>query len=273
MPATANYDFEFRLFDALAGGTQLGSTQQTLGVPVANGVFTVRLDFGGQFTGPARFLEISVRQAGGGAYTPLAPRQPVTSAPYSIRSLNAAIAADSAQLGGVAASEYVLTGDARLFDARDPLPGSGNYVQNSLSPQPSSNFNISGNGTAVGTLSGGVVNAGTQFNFGGSRILSGPGTNLFSGINAGINTTGANNAFFGRDAGQANTTGASNSFFGTNAGFANTTGIDNSFFGQAAGNDNTTGGSNSFFGRSAGGSNTTGAKTSFVRSVAGASKT
>src|SRR5262249_5962871 len=85
--------------------------------------------------------------------------------------------------------------------------GSTNYIQNTTSQQASSNFNISGSGTAGGTLSANVVNATTQFNLGGNRILSAAGSsNLFAGINAGINNTGTGNAFFGTAAGQANTT-------------------------------------------------------------------
>src|SRR5438477_328385 len=96
-------------------------------------------------------------------------------------------------LGGIAASQYVQTNDSRLSDARTPTPGSANYIQNTTSPQASSNFNISGNGTAGGTLNGNVVNATTQFNLSGSRILSNAGTNnILAGIGAGAaNTTGA----------------------------------------------------------------------------------
>ncbi len=91
-PPTAIYDFQFSLWDSLASGTQQGTTQAITGVAVSNGIFTVRLDFGANFPGAARFLEINVRQAGGGAYTPLTPRQPLTSTPYAIRSANAATA-------------------------------------------------------------------------------------------------------------------------------------------------------------------------------------
>src|SRR5438874_9399807 len=35
--------------------------------------------------------------------------------------------------------------------------GSGNYIQNATTQQASSNFNISGNGNAGGTLSGNIV--------------------------------------------------------------------------------------------------------------------
>lgn len=154
-PANANYDFEFALFDALSGGIQIGATIPKNGVAVANGVFAVKLDFGPVFPGANRYLEIRVRLSGQPGITPLVPRQLVNSAPYSVKSLNAdsaAIATNAVQLGGVAANQYVLTGDARLSDARDPLPGSANYIQNTANQQAGSNFNISGNGVIGGTL-------------------------------------------------------------------------------------------------------------------------
>jgi hypothetical protein len=60
-----------------------------------------------------------------------------------------------------------------------------------------------GNGTVAGTLSGGVVNAGTQFNLGGARVLSQPGTfNLFAGAGSGVsNNSGSSNSFFGINSG------------------------------------------------------------------------
>ncbi len=270
--ANGNYDFQFALWDSLSGGTQVGSTQTVNTVAVSNGVFTVSLDFGANsFPGANRFLEIAARPTGG-SFTPLTPRQQITSTPYAVRSLNAA-SADSVPASGVPA-------------------GSGNYIQNSSSPQPVSNFNISGNGTAAGTLNGNVVNATTQYNLNGSRILSNPGTNnLFAGTGAGsTNTTGTSNAFFGSNAGTANTTGGFNAFFGGAAGEANTTGGTNSFFGQSAGRknidgfanaffgleagrDNTNGNSNSFFGYRAGSSNTTGFNNSFFGRSAGGSNT
>ena len=98
VPATANYDFEFRLFDAKIGGTQAGATVQKLNVAVASGIFTVTLDFGNQFPGADRVLDISVRTAGGDTFTPLTPRQLITSAPHSIRSLNSATADTTTKL-------------------------------------------------------------------------------------------------------------------------------------------------------------------------------
>ena len=60
-PASSNHDFEFLLFDSLAGGTQIGSTVMVNGVTVTDGTFSVRLNFGAQFPGANRFLEIHVR--------------------------------------------------------------------------------------------------------------------------------------------------------------------------------------------------------------------
>src|SRR5947199_2083411 len=233
--ANGNYDLQFALFDSLSGGTQVGSTQTINTVAVSNGVFTVSLDFGANsFPGASRFLEISARPTGG-SFTLLTPRQQVTSTPYAIRSANASsadtatnatnatnatTATNATQLGGIAASQYVQTNDSRLSDARPPTAGSSNYIQNTASPQTASNFNISGNGTAGGTLSGNVVNATTQYNLNGTRILSNPGTsNLFGGTSAGAaNTSGFRNAFFGSNAGAANTTGNTNTFVGSSAG-------------------------------------------------------
>ena len=263
-PAYGNFDFEFKLFDAVSSGAQQGSTIQRLNVAVANGIFTVNLDFGaGTLSGADRFLEIGVRVNGNpGGFQQLLPRQPLASSPYSVRSLN------STELGGVAANQYVVTTDPRMTDARNPLPGSSNYIQNqNAGAQAASNFNISGNGTAGGTLSANVVNAASQYNIGGSHVLSIGGTNnTFAGVGAGLsNLTGGFNSFFGTAAGENNTTGMFNSSFGRWAGRSNTTGESNAFFGFNAGTSNNTGGGNTFIGAETGLSNTTG----FVNTLIG----
>ena len=248
-PANGNYDLQFVLFDSLSGGAQVGSTQNVNTVAVSNGVFTVSLDFGpNSFPGANRFLEISARPTGG-SFTLLTPRQQITSTPYAVRSLNAA-SADSVPASGVPA-------------------GSGNYIQSNPSAQQTASFNISGNGTAGGTLSGNVLNATTQFNLNGSRILSNPGSrNLFAGFGAGAaNVTGNSNSFFGVFAGAAST-GTDNSFFGGLAGEANTSGCCNSFFGLEAGGANTTGNFNSFFGHVTGGNSQMGSRNTLLGAFA-----
>jgi hypothetical protein len=172
IPANGNYDLQFALFDAADGSNQIGQTKMVSSVPVSGGVFTVTLDFGANaFSGASRFLEISARPSGAAGFTLLTPRQPITATPYSVRSLNSASADNAQQLAGVAASQYVKNDDARLTDARDPKAGNASYVQNSTSQQATTNFNISGNGTVGGTLSGNTVNAATQYNLGGQTVL------------------------------------------------------------------------------------------------------
>jgi hypothetical protein len=276
--ASGSYQMRFSLFDAAAGGNQIGATVTNPGVAVANGIFTVNLDFGAAaFPGAARFLEIGVFSTATNSYVVLNPRQPLTSAPYAVRSLNsttAETAGNSNNLGGVPADQYVQTNDSRLSDDRNPLAGSGFYIQNRTTVQTGASFNISGNGTAGGTLSGDVVNSNSQYNIGNSRVLSVAGTNnTFTGFGAGASNAGVNNSFFGRSAGFDNTTGAQNSFFGSFAGANNSTGAENSFFGSGAGDTNTTGGLNSFFGRSAGTANTSGSSNTFIGRESGLANT
>lgn len=261
--ANGTYQFEFRLFDSASAGAQVGQTITGLAATVTNGIFAVDLDFGAAaFDGSARFLEIGVRLNGSGLpYTPLTPRQPVSSTPYAVRSLSANqanIAIDSANLGGIPAAEYVVTTDPRMSDDRNPLPDSPNYIQNTQNPQAASNFNISGTGRSN------IFDATTQYNLGGSRVLSAGGNeNLFAGFDSGAVTTGGFNAFFGSRTGKLNTTGASNSFFGSYAGSSNSTGNSNSFFGVNSGGSNTDGSSNAFFGGASGFSNTSGTNNSY----------
>ncbi|MBK8466628.1 MAG: hypothetical protein IPL32_12430 [Chloracidobacterium sp.] len=265
--ANGNYDFQFALYDAVSGGNQLGSTLTRNSVAVATGIFSVSLDFGSQFPGANRFLEIRVRLTGQPSLTTLTPRQQINSQPYSVKSLGAdtaTTATNATQLGGVAASQYVVTTDPRMTDSRSPTAGSTNYVQNGTSPQSSSNFNVSGTGTAN------ILNSTTQFNLNGNRILSAPASNLFVGPQTGqSNTTGNSNSFFGSSAGANNSSGGNNSFFGYFAGNTTNTGSGNAFFGYQAGRSNTTGGVNSYFGFNAGEFSTTANYNSFFGFNAG----
>src|SRR6266851_4551992 len=99
-PANNNYDLQFTLWSAAAGGTQQPQpappTLTKTNVAVTGGVFSVLLDFGvSAFPGADRFLEVGVRPAGSAAaFTLLSPRQQISSAPYALRTLSAS-AADS----------------------------------------------------------------------------------------------------------------------------------------------------------------------------------
>ena len=135
---------------------------------------------------------------------------------------------------------------------------------------PTAKLDVAGEikGTMITTP---MLNATTQYNLGGARILATAGpNNLFAGVGAGTaNTTGSENAFFGASAGFNNTSGGGNAFFGALAGRANNEGGNNAFFGALAGRFNTTGGSNAFFGTSAGRNNITGFNNAFFGHNAG----
>ena len=101
-PANGNYDLLFTLRNALTSGSTVGSPYGVPATAVTNGLFTVTVDFGtGVFPGANRWLEIGVRTNGSsGAYTTLAPRQPITSAPYAIMAGNVSGLVAAGQLNG-----------------------------------------------------------------------------------------------------------------------------------------------------------------------------
>jgi len=96
-PANALYDFRFRLFDSTSATTPTANANvvDKPGVNVANGLFSVELDFGATAfnNGQARWLEIGVRPGNSAstvAYTTLNPRRPLLAVPYALYSLASA---------------------------------------------------------------------------------------------------------------------------------------------------------------------------------------
>jgi hypothetical protein len=208
--ANGSYDLRFALFDTVAGGAQIGGAQTVSAVPVSDGVFTVQLDFGvNAFPGADRFVEIAVKPVGAGSFTTLAPRQQISSTPYSIRTLSAATAdalssacvgcVQNTQINSVAGSKVTGT-----ISAASVPSGSGSYIQNTTAPQPSANFNISGNGVVGGNLTvAGTLNANVGGNFIQNRTtpqantnfnISGDGTlgGTLSAANVAVGTTAPN---------------------------------------------------------------------------------
>lgn len=304
--ANGPYDFTFKLYDTLSNGTQIGTDIVRDDVVVTDGIFSVDLDFGAAAfaNGGVRFLQIEVRPgASSGTFTPLVPRQPVTSSPYSVKTINATTAdslsptcvscvtdtnidtVNAGKVTGVLAQPNGGTGlsvsgaagnflrsngtnwTSSPFQASDiPVLG-GSFIQNSTTTQPTSNFSISGTGRAS------VFNALTQYNIGGQRVLSNPSGNLFLGEGAGTSNSGGPNSFLGTNAGFSNTSGFGNSFVGNGAGSLNTTGNTNSFLGSNAGAFNTTGSNNSFYGAYSGLNNDTGFDNAFFGYEAGRAST
>ena len=96
-PANGLFNVDFSLWDHSAGGIQIGSTIMFISLPISDGLFTVELDFGANaFDNTDRWLEIVVDGV------PLAPRQPITRAPYAIQTRG--IVVDDNQLVGMGVS-------------------------------------------------------------------------------------------------------------------------------------------------------------------------
>lgn len=261
-PANGSYDLTFALFAASSAGAQQGNSLTNTATTVSNGLFTVTLDFGNQFPGADRWLEVGVRTNGGGAFTTLAPRQQVTAAPYAIQAANASTAASAST--ATTATNF-----------------SGSLSGNVTGPQAATVVSTVGGVTAANVASGAnLANAATSANTpnaivrrdaGGSFsaesvTLAGnlnlPATTASAGI---IKIGGANalhtfggNTFAGPNAGNTVMIGNQNTGIGFSALNANTSGTDNTANGSLALTANTQGGANTAVGASALNSNTTG---------------
>ncbi len=91
-------DFRFGLFDAPAGGGQLGASQTVAGVTVRDGYFRVILNEAGQFgpiafTGARRYLGMAVRCPGDVTFVPMGARVEMNPVPYAQYALSATNAA------------------------------------------------------------------------------------------------------------------------------------------------------------------------------------
>ena len=203
--ANGIYDLRFTLWDAVSSGNQIPvGTPITLtktGVNVTNGIFTVQLDFGASsFPGADRFLEISVKHPVDPTYTPLVPRQQLTSSPYSIRTLSA-VTADSAPAGTltgttlkstVTASSLTSVGTLGNLTVTNPIAGSvtGNAA------------NVTGTVAVAngGTGAGNATTARTNLGLGTLATVSPTGTasatTFLRGDNAWAVPAGVNNTFF-----------------------------------------------------------------------------
>jgi outer membrane lipoprotein-sorting protein len=186
------YDFRFRLYDAETGGAQQGTNATVDDVAVANGIFTVELDFGpGAIEVGQRWLEIEVRPgASSDAYNLLSPRQKITPAPYSTiaeratSSDFAGSAGDANTVGGISPKLFIQEGDLRLTDARQPLPDSPSYVQINPATVQAGGFNVNGNGRIGSSLTVlGAAFLNSSVSVGGTLSGNGSGLTNLNGAN------------------------------------------------------------------------------------------
>ena len=110
-PANDQYDFEFKLFNALVGGNQYGLTLIKEDISVYEGCFTVELDFVDDpnvFNGEARWLQIGVRPWDSSrSFTILNPRQELRPAPYAIHAQTAEKVMDGVEVPGGGSEGYL----------------------------------------------------------------------------------------------------------------------------------------------------------------------
>ena len=86
VPANGTFDFRFRLWTSVSGGTQVETDLFVNNLRVQNGLFTTELNFGSVWDGSDRYLEIGVRPGSStGDYQGLSPRVRIARAPYAAR--------------------------------------------------------------------------------------------------------------------------------------------------------------------------------------------
>lgn len=180
-PVNGSYDFTFEIFDVPVGGNSLAGPVSTNGLIVSDGLLTVTLDFGaGPFSGGApRWLQISVRTNGDGAFGILTPRQALTATPYAITAGNLVGTVAAGQIGGTLAVAQlpttVLTNNQSGVNLIGSFAGDGSSLSNlNVSAVGVSNvWRLNGNaGTSPGTnFLGTTDNQPLEFRVNGQRAL------------------------------------------------------------------------------------------------------
>src|SRR5581483_5863172 len=186
--ANGTYDLTFALYDSTnSPGILFAGPVTNAAVAVAGGLFTVALDFGNQFDGSPRWLQISVRTNGAAGFTPLNPRQPLTPSPYAILAQSAtgipglSIQQNSSDAPNIIAGSPVNYISNGVVGATIAGGGTTNYFGATYSNSVSVDFGvvsggylntISGPG-AGGTIGGGFLNKAVGSFYGYSTIGGG----------------------------------------------------------------------------------------------------
>jgi hypothetical protein len=258
-PANGSLDLTFTLYDASSGGVAVAEPVTNSAIAVTNGIFSTLVDFGPDvFTGASNWLAIAVRTNDTGSFTPLAPRQQLTPAPYAIFAEGT-----SNLLGTLPVAQ--LSGTVPLAQ----LPAA--VVTNSEASVTLSNVTLTGilNLPSVGTINAG--GSSLLYADGAQDFYAGPGAGSVAisasdstGIGYGSlssNSNGVNNTAIGYLSLNNNTNGSFNVASGGRALFDNTSGNNNTAYGRRAleanvnGSDNTADGFEALSGNPGGSNN------------------
>ncbi len=187
-------DFKFTLFGQTNGGVAAAGPITNFNVGVSNGLFTTALDFGAigdAFYASDRWLEIATRPAGGGAFTSLSPRQPITATPHTLY----------ANYAGFTSAALTLTGPVPTFSLV------GGYPQTVFLTNSANQFRgaFTGSGGGLSNLNASQLTSGTVPDarlspnvalLNGTNVFT--GTNRFAGV---VIATNAGNQIAGSGAG------------------------------------------------------------------------
>lgn len=203
--ANGMYDLRFRLYDALAAGAQVGATVCVDNVNVTDGLFTVPLDFGAQFAGQQRFLEIDVRADTGldcanpAGFVPLTPRQLLSAAPNALFAVNADLfdGLDSTAflqsiplpltLSGTSTGQIIRAENDTTASGAASVVGLATGASGSVSGVSGQSASISGRGVVglASAATGGTIGGQFQSNSTSGRGVYGSAT-AASGVNYGV---------------------------------------------------------------------------------------
>lgn len=169
---TGLYDFQFSLWDD--ANSPVGSTNSVLAVPATNGLFTASLDFGAaSFSTAARFLQIAVRTNGGGTFSTLTPRQPLTATPFAVTAV---------QLASTAVGSHTNTGFRATVSGGADNTASGTHSTVSggaRNTSSGSGATVSGGNDNVGSNTLATVGGGSANTAGGfASTIGGGGLNI-----------------------------------------------------------------------------------------------
>jgi hypothetical protein len=189
------------LFDAASAGTQVGPVATREDVVVANGLFTVTVDFGAVFAGSKRWLQLGVRPGSStGTFVPLAPRQELAPSPNAVWSASAASAVVATSFSGSLSGNVSGTQGATVVGTVGGQTASSvASATQSVGAATSSNTpNALVRRDASGAFSASIVDAATQYNIGGNRVLGiNNGATVFLGWGAGSVNVGNSNTLVG----------------------------------------------------------------------------
>jgi hypothetical protein len=159
--ANGTYTMMFKLYDASTSGNQIGSTITT-SPTLANGLFTVNLDFGaGAFNGSARWLDITVTS--GATTQTLSPRVQVLADPYAQFAAVAATVTNGAIMNSQLAANAIATTNIQ----------NGAITTTQIANGAVTNANLTANSVATANIQDASVTDAKIVSVSGSKVSGG----------------------------------------------------------------------------------------------------